>query len=236
MSPRNSRQKETKNTTKSLALKKSVAYQEKMNLLKVELNKLSKSKNNLEQFRKENEEHKRYYEQTQQTIFSEYLSTIEYLQNRVDQLELYLGIGTSNYIVKNESSDKSSKSGDKMGDLIFANVHASGAATFASSVVAMTSVAASSFAAMSSVAASSDIPDSEYIGDKADSTNNPPEQITKTTSNQPLLVIDKESIDTTWLLVEFSEQCIEESTKKSSKESSNEHEKRKGGIIFKNCL
>ncbi|CAG8806769.1 27789_t:CDS:2, partial [Dentiscutata erythropus] len=68
---------------------------------------LSEAKNNLEQFRKENEGYKQYYEQTQLTIFPEYLSTIEYLRSRVDQLELYL--------VKNESSNESSKSGDEMG-------------------------------------------------------------------------------------------------------------------------
>ncbi|CAG8511508.1 24514_t:CDS:2, partial [Dentiscutata erythropus] len=117
---------------------------------------LSETKNNLEQFRKENEGHKRYYEQTQR----EYLSTIEYLQNRVDQLELYLDIGTSNYIVKNESGDKMDVSST------------SRATTFTSLVVAVISVAASS-----------DIPDSasvEYVGNKADSTNNLPEE---TTSN-----------------------------------------------------
>ncbi|CAG8785799.1 15712_t:CDS:1 [Dentiscutata erythropus] len=68
-----------------------------------------------------------------------------------------------------------------------------------------------------------------------DSTNNLPEQITETTSNQPLLVIDvglenraasdeEESSDSTWLLVEFSEPSTEE----SSEESSDERKKRKG--------
>ncbi|CAG8796586.1 24119_t:CDS:1, partial [Dentiscutata erythropus] len=103
------------------------------------------------------------------------------------------------------------------------------AATFTSSVVAVTSVAASSVAAVRSVAASSDIPG----GDKADSTNNLPEQITETTSNQPLLVNDvglenreasdeDELSDSTWLPVEFSEPSTEESTEESSEESSDE--------------
>ncbi|CAG8776723.1 22253_t:CDS:2, partial [Cetraspora pellucida] len=75
-----------------------VSLHQKTDRLRRELNEAYKY---LEQFRKKIKEIKdnfnRYYGLTQQKMFPEYLSQINYLQNRVSQLESLLGIGTSSF-------------------------------------------------------------------------------------------------------------------------------------------
>ncbi|CAG8711700.1 18406_t:CDS:2 [Gigaspora rosea] len=96
--------KKTKNITNSLALKKYWLVTRKK--IKDQIRYLFKE---IRDILREDKSITRLNEFTETSkIFPEYLLQIEYLQNRMDELEAHLGIGTSNY------SESLNEFGDEM--------------------------------------------------------------------------------------------------------------------------
>ncbi|CAG8737058.1 14430_t:CDS:2, partial [Racocetra persica] len=225
MSSRNSRQIETKNTTKSLAPKKYVTRKEKrkarlfnryviVKQIKDQIRHLSKEIRGIPREDESIKSRIKWFTRLKEfteTSSADNLSLFEniYLNfeakkkksdavitslcQETNRLRAELSIGTNNYIVTNESSNESSKSGDEM-DVSPASR-------------AATSISSNHY---------------QYLPKRiaADSTSNLLEQITETTSNQPLPVVNivPENRAASDEPVEFSEQSTEESTKESSEE------------------